>query len=210
MTCALCLSQDREMFHSIVNAAWICDDGNENWHVLHTSRASAVTNFSVALALFLFFCVFYYILYHFHSIHSAKICACADDGGFTVFIWFSSYHTANWHNSKSPVALGFVVSPYQCLFEHVLPFITSSIATWTTSTYWIDILLLQQTLFDNQHSWQIAPNLACTVYFGFFPAMPLDEKHRMIHFWCVYFAFGIYSSGIFIEKYMKITARSDT
>lgn len=45
---------------------------------------------------------------------------------------FYCNHRANWHNSKSPFALVFVVSPYQCLFEHVLPFITSSIATWTT------------------------------------------------------------------------------
>lgn len=88
---------------------------------------------------------------------------------------FNSNHTGNWHNSKSPFALVFVVSPYQCLFEHVLPFITSSIAAWTTPTYWIDILLLQQTMFDNQHSWQTAPALVCTVcwiqwfLFIFFP-----------------------------------------
>lgn len=52
--------------------------------------------------------------------------------GFPRLYRFYSNHMANWHNSKSPFALVFVVSPYQCLFEHVLPFITSSIATWTT------------------------------------------------------------------------------
>lgn len=40
--------------------------------------------------------------------------------------------------------------------------------------------------------------------------MPLDEKHEMINFCYVYFAFGICVSAIFIEKYMKTTARSGT